>query len=138
MTKFFFKFKKPYFWAISGPFPQFWGKKKFSKKSDSATHNFIRVSSTIPKFCLTKNYCIIVSMQKISSFHNLILKIQQTLGSHELNDHTHFDHTHPNIEITFSFPNFAPTCQKSIHSHLFTLVIQSILESCDQTGHTHF
>ena len=28
MTKFFFKFKKPIF----GPFPQFWGKKKFFKK----------------------------------------------------------------------------------------------------------
>ena len=29
MTKFFFKFKKPIF----GTFPQFWGKKSFSKKS---------------------------------------------------------------------------------------------------------
>ena len=40
---------------------------------------------------LTKNYCITVSMQKISSIHKLILfKIQQILGSQELNDHTHF------------------------------------------------
>ena len=40
---------------------------------------------------LTKNYATTVSMQKISSIHKLILfKIQQILGSHELNDHTHF------------------------------------------------
>ena len=36
---------------------------------------------------LIKNYCITVSMQKISSIHKLI---QQILGSHELNDYTHF------------------------------------------------
>ena len=36
---------------------------------------------------LTKNYCIRVSMQKISSIHKLI---QQILGSHEPNDHAHF------------------------------------------------
>ena len=36
---------------------------------------------------LIKNYCITVSMQKISSIHKLI---QQILGSHELNDHAHF------------------------------------------------
>ena len=34
-----------------------------------------------------KNYCITVSMKKISSVHKLI---QQILGSHELNDSTHF------------------------------------------------
>ena len=36
---------------------------------------------------LTKNYCITVSMQKISSIHELI---QLILGSHELNDHANF------------------------------------------------
>ena len=36
---------------------------------------------------LIKNYCITVSMKKISSVHTLI---QQILGSHELNDSTHF------------------------------------------------
>ena len=36
---------------------------------------------------LNKNYCITVSIQKISSIHKLI---QQILGSHELNDHAHF------------------------------------------------
>ena len=35
----------------------------------------------------TKNYRIIVSMQKISSIHKLV---QQILGSHELYDHAHF------------------------------------------------
>ena len=35
---------------------------------------------------LTKNYCIIVTMQKISSIH----KLNQILGSHELNGHTQF------------------------------------------------
>ena len=34
-----------------------------------------------------KNYCITVSMQKISSIHKLI---QQILGYHELIDHAHF------------------------------------------------
>ena len=36
---------------------------------------------------LTKNYCITVIMQKISSIHKLI---QQILGSNELNGHAHF------------------------------------------------
>ena len=36
--------------------------------------------------CLTKNYCITVSIQKISSIHTLI---QQILGSHKLNGHAH-------------------------------------------------
>ena len=34
---------------------------------------------------LTKNYCITVSMQKISSIHAFILNIQQILGPRELN-----------------------------------------------------
>ena len=38
----------------------------------------------------TKNYCITISMQKISSIHKLILKIQQILGSHQLKSHAHF------------------------------------------------
>ena len=36
---------------------------------------------------LTKNYNITVSLQKISSIHKFI---QQILGSHKLNDQTHF------------------------------------------------
>ena len=33
MTKFFFKFKKPYFWSFLAHFPNFRGKKSFSMKS---------------------------------------------------------------------------------------------------------
>ena len=50
-----------------------------------------------------------------------------------------FDHTHSKIsEMTFSFPKFAPACKKSVHSIYFILVIQPILESCDQAGHIQF
>ena len=34
MTKFFFKFKNPNFGLFLANFPNFWGKKSFSKKSD--------------------------------------------------------------------------------------------------------
>ena len=58
---------------------------------------------------LIENYCIIVSMQKISLIHKLI---QEILGSRELNEHGHFDQAHPKIiEITFCFPEFAPPCK---------------------------
>ena len=58
---------------------------------------------------LIKNYCITVKMQKSSSIHKLI---QHILGYHELNDHAHPQ----NIEVTFYFPEFAPSCKKSVHS----------------------
>ena len=58
-------------------------------------HNMIRVSSTMPKLGewhlkvkviehnagLTKNYCITVSMQKISSICKLILMIQHSYNN---------------------------------------------------------
>ena len=47
MTKFSNKFKKHCFWPI---FPIFVAKKFFSRKSSSVMHNFIWVSSAIPKF----------------------------------------------------------------------------------------
>ena len=47
----------------------------------------LQVKDTEYNVGLTRNYCITVSMQKISSIHKLI---QQILGSHELNDHTQF------------------------------------------------
>ena len=50
MTKVFNTFKKPCLWPIFGPFTQFWGKKNFSGKSGSVTHNFIWISSTMGKF----------------------------------------------------------------------------------------
>ena len=41
-------------------------------------------------FCLTKNNCITISIQKNSPIHKLILKMQQILRSHEQNSHGHF------------------------------------------------
>ena len=85
-------------------------------------------------FVLQKDYCITGNMQKISSIHTLI---QQILGPHELVTPI-FGHTHPEIsEITFSFSQSPPALKKSVH-YQFILEILSILESCDQTGHTHF
>ena len=51
---------------------------------------------------LTKNYCIIVSMQKISSILKLIFKIQQISGSSEVSGNAHFSPDLPKIiDITF-------------------------------------
>ena len=60
-------------------------------------------------------------MQKSSSIHQLILKIQHILGSPELNEHAIFDHAHPKtIEITSNFLKFAAALENqfipSIHS----------------------
>ena len=50
MTRFSNKFKKPCFSPVLGPFSPFLGKKDFPGKSSSVMHNFIWVSSTMPKF----------------------------------------------------------------------------------------
>ena len=85
---------------------------------------------------LTKNYCITVSMQKISSIHKLI---QQILGSHELNDYTHFWPGPPkNHWNNFLLSWICTTMQKISSFHQFILEIQPVLKSCDQTGHTCF
>ena len=47
MTKFFNKFKKPYFWPIFGPIL---AQNFYSKNPGSVTHIVIRVSSAMPKF----------------------------------------------------------------------------------------
>ena len=66
---------------------------------------------------LIKNYCITISIQKFSSIHKFILKMQQILGSHELKALTIFEHAHlKNIASTFSFPGFVPACKKSVYS----------------------
>ena len=128
MTYFFKLKKKNLFFANV---PNFWSKRVFPQ-NQAVMHNFIRVSSTMPKFreiswssskktpwqmsggkdrqtllhwilpatargltsttpidwhLKVKNYCITISMQKISSIHKLI---QQIIGSHELHDHAHF------------------------------------------------
>ena len=49
-----------------------------------------------------------------------------------------FDNIQPKIiAITFSFSEFAPACKKISSLHQLILEIQSILEYCDQPGHTH-
>ena len=85
---------------------------------------------------LIKNYCITVSMQKISSIHKCI---QQILGTHKLNDHVHFWPIPPkNHWNKFLLSWICTTMQKISSFHPFILEIQPILESHDQTGHTHF
>ena len=54
--------------------------------STTAVNRYLKVKDT-EYVGLTKNYCITVSMQKISSHHKLI---QQILGSHELNEKNQF------------------------------------------------
>ena len=71
-------------------------------------------------------------MQKISSIHKFILKIQQVVGSHELNDFVHFGPHHPKvIQATFNFDEFVPACKKSAENPLFIPDIKSLLESND-------
>ena len=85
---------------------------------------------------LIENYCITVSMQKISTIHKLI---QQILGYHELNDHAHFWPGRPkNHWNNFLLSWICTTMQKISSFHQFILEIQQILESRDQTGQTHF
>ena len=50
-----------------------------------------------------------------------------------------FDHAHQKIiESTFSFTEFLPAWKKPTLFHLLHFERQSILESRNQIGHTHF
>ena len=83
-------------------------------RSKTAVKWHLKVKDIEYNVGLTKSYYITVSTQKISSIHKLV---QQILGSHELNGHAQYDNIHPKIiEATFSFPEFAPACKKSVHS----------------------
>ena len=62
----------------------------FHRTITTAVDWHLKVKDIECNISLIKYYCITVSMQKISSIHELILKIKQILGSHELNSHTHF------------------------------------------------
>ena len=78
-----------------------------------------------------QNYCTTVSMQKISSINKLHLKIQQFLGSHKLYDHDHFWKQLPkNHWNNFQLSWICTSMQKISSFHLFTIEIQSNLESC--------
>ena len=61
-----------------------------NKKTKSTTAVDPRQLNLKENISLIKNYCITISIQKISSIHKFILKIQQIFGSHELKDYGHF------------------------------------------------
>ena len=58
--------------------------------STTAVGWYLKVKDIEYDVGLTKNNCITVSMQRLSSVLILILMIQQNLGSNELNGHAHF------------------------------------------------
>ena len=90
----------------------------------------LKAKNKMCNVALIKNYCITVSMQKVSSIHKLI---QQILGSHELNDYTHFWPGPPkNHWNNFLLSCICTTMQKISSFHQFILEIQPILESHDQ------
>ena len=99
--------------------------------SKTAVNWHLKVKDTEYNVGLTKNYCITVSMEKSSSIHKLIW---QVLGSHELNGNAQ---TQKSLKLLLAFLNLHQHAKISSF-HQFILEIQSILESCDQTGHTHF
>ena len=104
--------------------------------SKTAINWHLKVKNIEYNVGLTNNYCITVSMQKVSSIHKLI---QQILGSHELNDYTHFWPGPPkNHWNNFLLSWICTTMQKISSFHRFVLEIQPIFESRDQTGHNHF
>ena len=87
---------------------------------------------------LTNNYCITVSMQKVSSIREEIKLIQEILECHELNDYTHFWPGPPKKHWNnFLLSWICTTNQKISSFHQFILEIQQFLESWNQTGHTH-
>ena len=80
---------------------------------------------------LTKNYCIKVSMQKISSINKLI---QQILGSHELHDHAHFWPGPPKSHWNnFLFSWICTTMQKIIFWPTFNLC--EFASTCKKSGY---
>ena len=86
---------------------------------------------------LTKNYCITINIKIISSIHIFIFKIQ-VLGSHELSYCHFWQGTLKNYGINLQHSYICTSMQEIRLFHLFSFEIQSVLESQDQTGHTHF
>ena len=99
--------------------------------SKTAVNWHLKVKDTEYNVGLTKNYCITVSMEKSSSIHKLIW---QVLGSHELNGNAQ---TQKSLKLLLAFLNLHQHAKISSF-HQFILEIQSILESFNQAGHTHF
>ena len=85
---------------------------------------------------LTKNYCITVNMQNISSIRKLI---QQVLWSHVLNGHIYFLPCPPKNHWNNFWLSWISTRMQKISSfRQFIHEIQAVVESYDQAGHTHF
>ena len=106
-----------------------------SLASKTAVNRYLKAKDIEYSVGLAKNYCITVSIQKVSSIHKLT---QQILGSHELNGHTQFwPHPPKNNWNNFQLSWICTSTQKISSFHLLILEIQSIYESCDQAGHTH-
>ena len=85
--------------------------------------------------CLTKNYCITISIQNISSIHKLILKIRADFRV-SWTKRPHFRPRPPkNFQLYWICIRHARNqFLQSVHP----FEIQSILQPCYQTGHTHF
>ena len=62
----------------------------------------------IQRYEVIRNYCITISVHKISSIQKLNLKIQQNLESYELKGHAY-----PKIQTKFNFFELVSTCKKS-------------------------
>ena len=104
--------------------------------STTAVEWNLRLKDIEYNVCLTKKYCITVSMQKINSINTLN---KQVIGSHEVNGHFHFwPCSSKNLWNNFYLSWICTSMQKISSFHQFILEIQSILESLDQTGHNHF
>ena len=72
------------------------------------THTHSKISE------ITNLSWISTSMQKITSFHPIILEVQSILKSHDQTGHTDFWPCPPKkILSTFNLPEFVPTCKKS-------------------------
>ena len=56
----------------------------------TAINGHLKVKNIEYNVGLINNYCITVSMQKVSSIREEIKLIQEILECHELNDYTHF------------------------------------------------
>ena len=101
-----------------------------------ATNWYLKVKNIVYNVGLTNNYCITVSMKKVSSIHKFI---QEILGSHELNDCTQFWPGPPKKHWNSFLLSWICAIKQNVSSfHQFILEIQPILESCHLTGHTHF
>ena len=120
----------------------FWRNNWFENPAIWLADWHLKIKDTEYDVGLTKNYCITIcitiSVQKISSLHKFILKIQQILGPQELKSHDHFWPCPPKKRwINFLFYWICTSMQKIGLFYLFIFDIQSFLESCDQNSHTH-